>query len=339
MRRRTPFPRRALLVSAICVGAALLWLGLVHGTHRTGRSVEVTIRPGMSVAAIGRALDSADVVPHWLLFAAAARLSPGGGRMQSGTYRFPRDISVASVIDALAAGRYQVEIWVPVPEGATLRSIAAAVERRTGIAADSLLDLARDGRFLRSLGCDASSLEGYLRPDTYLIRRNDTPEKILSAMWRRRQQDLTPSRRARMAAMRRSLHDILTMASIVEGETRKASERARVAGVYYNRLRIGMLLQADPTIQYVIDDGPRRLYYSDLRIPSPYNTYRHRGLPPGPINNPGTAAIDAALYPETHAFLYFVADGTGGHAFSRTAAEHLRAVEAYRRQRDAGHTP
>jgi UPF0755 protein len=318
---------------------ALLLLGLVYGTHRAERSVEVTIRPGMSVAEIGRTLDSADVVPHWMLFAVAARLSPKGSRLQGGTYKFPREMSIAGVIDALEAGRYQVEIWVPVPEGAMLRSIAAAIEHRTGIPADSLLALAHDERFIRGLGGRTTSLEGYLRPDTYLIRRNDSPAKILTAMWLKRQREITAAHRMRMAAMHRSLHEILTMASIVEGETRKASERARVAGVYYNRLRIGMLLQADPTIQYIIDDGPRRLFYRDLRIESPYNTYRHRGLPPGPINNPGLAAIEAALYPEKHAYLYFVADGSGGHSFSRNAAEHQRAVNAYRRLQAAAEAP
>jgi len=130
-----------------------------------------------------------------------------------------------------------------------------------------------------------------------------------------------------------NMHEILTMASIVEGETRVADERARVAGVYYNRLNIGMLLQADPTIQYIVSDSPRRILYRDLSINSPYNTYMYGGLPPGPVNNPGPAAIHAALYPESHEYYYFVADGEGRHTFTRNYEEHLRAVRRFREWR------
>jgi UPF0755 protein len=335
MRRRRPFPKAALLLSAAVTLAVLVGLGLVYGPHQAERVREVSIRPGMSLSEIGRVLDSADVVPHWLVFAVTAKLSGKGAHLQSGVYRFPQSLSVAAVVDALANGRYQVEIWVSVPEGSTLRAVAAALAARAGIAAETTLALARSTAFIRSMGLSTRTLEGYLQPDTYLIRRTDTPEKILRLMVRQRLRAITAADRARMAAMGRSLHDILTMASIVDGETRKASERARIAGVYYNRLRRGMRLQADPTVQYVIPDGPRRLFYRDLRVESPYNTYRHAGLPPGPINNPGTAAFNAALYPEQHAFLYFVADGTGGHTFTRTVAEHERAVAAYRRLRSA----
>jgi len=131
--------------------------------------------------------------------------------------------------------------------------------------------------------------------------------------------------------MKMTIGQVLTMASIVEGETVLDRERPIIAGLYYNRLHRGMKLEADPTIQYIIPDGPRRLFYNDLRIDSPYNTYKKYGLPPGPINNPGRKSILAALYPARHNYLYFVADGLGGHRFARTYEEHLRNVRAYRR--------
>jgi UPF0755 protein len=128
-------------------------------------------------------------------------------------------------------------------------------------------------------------------------------------------------------------HQVMTLASIIEGEAILDAERGRISGVYHNRLRRHMRLEADPTIQFLLENGPRRLRYPDLQIASPYNTYRVGGLPPGPVNNPGRASILAALYPERHAFLFFVANGRGGHWFSATYADHLRYVRVYRRQR------
>ncbi|MBL0175374.1 MAG: endolytic transglycosylase MltG [Ignavibacteria bacterium] len=334
MRRRSKNTRLrtgALVMLAVCaLGAGTLAL-LLFAPHGNDRRQPVTIPRGASLMEIGRLLEDGDVVSHGALFAVAAKLSSRGARLQSGTYLFPESISMRDVIAALAAGRYQLEIWVTVPEGATLRSIAALLHAKLRIDSARVIALSRAPSFLRALRVTASTLEGYLFPDTYLIRFGEEAEKVLAAMHERFERALTPELRARMRERGRTLHQTLTMASIVEGETRKASERARVAGVYENRLARGMKLQADPTIQYIIPNGPRRLLYRDLAIDSPYNTYRYRGLPPGPINNPGLEAIRAALYPEKHEFLYFVADGTGGHRFSRNAAEHEVAVLEYRR--------
>jgi UPF0755 protein len=130
-----------------------------------------------------------------------------------------------------------------------------------------------------------------------------------------------------------SLKEVVTLASIVEGESGVDAERPTIAGVYLNRLRKNMKLEADPTIQYVLPGGPRRLLYTDLRIDSPYNTYLYRGLPPGPVNNPGKQSILGVLYPEKHQYLYFVATGVGGHRFSKTFSEHQKAIRVYRKVR------
>jgi UPF0755 protein len=129
------------------------------------------------------------------------------------------------------------------------------------------------------------------------------------------------------------MHQTLTFASIVEGEARLDEERPVIAGVYHNRLRKGMKLEADPTIQYMFPDGPRRVRYADLQVDNPYNSYRYAGLPPGPVNNPGRASILASLFPAEHGFLFFVANGRGGHWFTKTYGDHLRYVRAYRRRR------
>jgi UPF0755 protein len=138
------------------------------------------------------------------------------------------------------------------------------------------------------------------------------------------------SMRIRAKELGYNLHQVLTVASIVDGETNKKSEMPVIAGVYYNRLRTGMRLQADPTVQYLIPGGWRRLTYDDLNINSPYNTYKFAGLPPGPINNPGKDAIRAALYPQNHKYMFFVADGNGGHKFAESYQQHLELVNKYR---------
>lgn len=334
MRRRSARARRrtgALITLGVCALFAAVAAFLVFAPHHSSRRATVTVARGASMYEIGLALRDADVVPSAWIFAVTAKLSGKGARLQSGTYLFPERISTREVVAAIASGRYQVEVWVTIPEGATIRSIASLLHARVHLDSARIVRLARDASFLRRLRVDATSLEGYLFPDTYLIRDGEEPGNVLAALHARFREKLTPDLIARAAERRRTLHQVLTMASIVEGETRKASERARVAGVYENRLARGMKLQADPTVQYIIPDGPRRLLYRDLDIESPYNTYRHRGLPPGPINNPGLEAIRAALFPEQHTFLFFVADGTGGHRFSRNAAEHGLAVAEYRR--------
>jgi UPF0755 protein len=325
-------PRKPRLIGFVAGFLAIFlvaWLFL--GAHTNHLNTQVPIPPGASITRIGKILQEQDVVSHWLVFAIAAKLSGEGGRLQNGIYRFPASMRVWDVVSSLHAGRYQVQVWLTFHEGITTRGIAAMLHERLGMNADTVLALTRKSSFLAKLGLNTPTLEGYLYPETYLCKLDDTPEKILTAMHQQFRKNILAGLKAQIAAQRRPLRDVMTMASIVEGETKKGAERSKVAGVYYNRLRRGMLLQADPTIQYIIPDGPRRLYYKDLRVPSPYNTYLHRGLPPGPVNNPGKAAVLAALFPESHPFLYFVADGTGGHRFSRTLAEHNAAVAAYRK--------
>lgn len=331
MARRSRFVRRRAAAFAVVFLFLFLLVWILFGTHTNSVNAQVTIPPGASMTQIGRILDSQDVVSHWLLFAAVAKISGKGDRLQSGIYKFPSSMRVWDVVSSLHAGRYQVQVWLTFHEGITVRGIAALLHERLGMDAQRIIFLSRDPNFRRSLGVDAPSLEGYLYPETYLCKLDDTPEKILTAMHRNFRRTITSGLRQQIASRSRPLHEVITMASIVEGETRRSEERARVAGVYYNRLRRGMRLQADPTIQYIIRDGPRRLYYRDLRVPSPYNTYLHHGLPPGPVNNPGKAAVLAALFPESHNYLYFVADGTGGHRFSRSWSEHTAAVDAYRK--------
>jgi UPF0755 protein len=174
-------------------------------------------------------------------------------------------------------------------------------------------------------------MEGYLFPDSYFVYERSSPSEIIGIFYNGFKKFMTDSLRARADSMGFSIHEVLTLASIVEGETNKTEEMPQIASVYLNRLKKGMKLEADPTVQYLQPNGWKRLLYKDLKIKSPYNTYLNTGLPPGPINNPGRDAIHAVLYPADTEYLFFVANGAGGHNFSKTYSQHLRNVSKYRR--------
>jgi UPF0755 protein len=222
------------------------------------------------------------------------------------------------------------QVWVTIREGLTSREIARFIAAKYPINPTRFIALAEDTSFITSLGIESKTLEGYLFPDTYLIPNGSNEESILELLVRRNRQQLTDDTIARGAALGLTDLDILILASIIEGETRIDSERALVSAVYHNRLKEGMRLQADATVQYALPDGPRRLLYRDYKYPSEYNTYLHRGLPPGPVNSPGLAAIQAAVEPSAVDYLYYVADGQGGHVFSKSLEEHQKAVRALR---------
>ncbi|HCV42774.1 MAG TPA: endolytic transglycosylase MltG [Bacteroidetes bacterium] len=208
------------------------------------------------------------------------------------------------------------------------------LSRVVGIDSARFVALVHDESFVHSLGINAHSLEGYLLPDTYTFQWQTDEQALITTLVTEYRRFYTDSLQARANGLDWTTNQVMTLASIVEGEAVLQEERPVISGVYHNRLRKGMKLEADPTLRYVIDGGPRRILYSDLQIESPYNTYRYRGLPPGPINNPGRASILAALFPARHNYLFFVANGKGGHWFTSTYAEHMRYVRQYRRERN-----
>jgi UPF0755 protein len=263
-----------------------------------------------------------------------ARIGKYDRRVRSGLYQFPRGERSLAVLRALAEGR-AVTVRLTIPEGYTLIDIAETAERELRIPRDSLLAAARDTALLRELGVEAPSLEGYLLADTYhwsgavsaaaLLRRlAATLRERWDSAWDARAQELGLTR-----------HGLLTLASIVEGEALVDDDRPLVATVYRNRLRIGMALQADPTVQYAIQvatgERKKRLYEKDYRFESPYNTYLNPGLPPGPVGAASRESIEAVLAAVPAPYLYFVAGPGGKHIFSRTYDEHLRAIRRVRR--------
>jgi len=251
--------------------------------------------------------------------------------LQAGEYYFDHPQTAFNVFDTLAAGKV-FELTVTVPEGYNLMQIADLLAEGKLVSREDFLAAARDTTPIRDLAPTAPSVEGFLFPATYEFPRHITSAKIIGEMTQHFRTEWSALTAATPLANGRAAQNIVTLASLVESETPKMDERPIIAGVFQNRLRIGMALACDPTVVYALEqkgayDGT--LTSADMHVDSPYNTYRNRGLPPGPIANPGETALRAALQPATVDYLYFVADTQGGHFFSKSFAEHIRNIARY----------
>ena len=317
----------------------LAWLGwnlLVPAG--TAEPVLVVVAPGTTVRGIARALDRAGVVRSGFLFHVAARLR--GKPLQAGEYGFGR-VRLLAALRMIEEGRVYLHRFF-VPEGESRYQVAAELDRSGLASEEEFLAATKDRKLLRSLGVKARTAEGYLFPDTYMFPRGLEARRIVAVMVARFFEKVPESLIARAKARGLNLRRLLTLASIVEKEARVPAERPVIAGVFHNRLKRKMLLQADPTVLYGLKRWDDRLTRRDLKSNHPYNTYRHPGLPPRPICSPGLACIEASVSPAKTPYLYFVTrkDGTGRHDFSRTLAEHQRKVRESKRRakrlREAG---
>ncbi len=319
-----------LLLAVAGYFAWQIWLG-------TPGSNEVIVRipEGAGFDEILDSLEDEGLIASRTSFKLLAAATGNDARIRPGTYKFTRGLPNAELLDALVEGRSTVKVKVTFPEGITLRRMASIVGRIAESDSAEFIRLANDRAFLQTIGINAGTAEGYLMPDTYFVFWGEKPAVILRKMATLFRNFYTDPLKKQAAAQNLTPYQVIILASIVEGEARVGSERPRIAGLYLNRLRRGMKLEADPTVQYILPDGPRRLLFRDLKIESPYNTYQNVGLPPAPINNPSRASILAVLNAERHDYIYMVAkaDGSGAHTFTRNDREHLRAVQEYRRRR------
>jgi UPF0755 protein len=320
--------------SASIRGCILLSLA-VACTQPGGAGVErVTVPPQATFRVVTDTLAARGLIANELVFRLVARVKGLDRSVKAGVYDLPRGSSMTELLTRLASGK-TANARFTAPEGLPLPEIAAQAARQLGVPAESVLAAAHDTAEMRALGIEARSLEGFLLPETYSLPLGSTARDLVRTMARSFEAAWRPEWDARLDTLKLTRLQLVTLASIVEGEARVDEEREVIAGVYHNRLRIGMALQADPTVQYAImlETGSRkpRLYTKDYRFPSPYNTYLHPGLPPGPVNSPGRRSIEASLYPTRVPFLYFVAMPDGRHRFSATYDEHLRNVAASRR--------
>jgi UPF0755 protein len=301
----------------------------------SAQSARVILPPGATFAAVTDSLAAHRVVSHPRWFKLLARMRGVDRSVHAGVYEFPAGTPPWTVLSMLAHGK-KAALRFTVPEGLTILDVAELAAARLGIPADSFVTAAQDGKAAAALlGIRVTSFEGFLRPETYILPADINAPELIRLMAEGFKSEWKPEWDARLDSLKMSRLALVTLASIVEGEAKADEEREIIAGVYRNRLRIGMALQADPTVQYAISlkRGRRkpRLFQKDYQIKSPYNTYLYPGLPPGPVNSPGRRSLEAALYPADVRYLYFVAGPDGRHVFSRTYGEHLRAIRKLRR--------
>jgi UPF0755 protein len=289
--------------------------------------VTLTIPRGATLSAAVDSLTAHQLIGTRSLFTVYARLRGLGRSLKSGIYAFRQDARWSEIVSALRIGRGTLQRFT-VPEGLTAVEVADLAAQELGVPRDSFLAAARDPALLGQLGiaARAESAEGYLYPTTYTLRPHLSGRELVRLMTDEFTDHWPRAWQARLDTLRMSRHDVVTLASIIQSEVRYAPDRDYVSAVYHNRLRQGMLLQADPTVVYAMGRRPHRVYEKNLTIPSPYNTYLHAGLPPGPISQPDSAALAAALYPARAPFLYFVAQPDGKHIFSVSYSEHLAAI-------------
>ena len=311
------------IVPIVCVLGACTGIFIFNRPTGVGEK-EVEIRHGATVKQISQQLYRKRLIHSPRLLQFLAQLNGSSRRLKAGIHPLDGQMTTWEVLLELERSR-DVTQNVTVPEGARKTQVAAILAKKLNLDEKKLLLLMNNAAFCKSLSVQAKDLEGYLFPETYNFPITVSEQQVLRrtvehchAVFDERLQ-----RRAHELGM--SLHEVITLASIIEGETSWNSERDTIAAVYHNRLKKGMRLQADPTVQYALPGEPRRLFYKDYSYDSPYNTYRHAGLPPGPINSPGRASIEAALFPADVDYLYFVATGEGGHIFTRTLQEHTAA--------------
>ncbi len=303
---------------------AAVWLAWALLAPVAPATQAVLLRPGWSSRRIATELQQAGVLRSTTAFLLVHYLR--GRQLKAGEYRFDQPASSFAVYERIARGDIYFHTVV-IPEGFNQFDIAAAIEASGLGARADFLRAAADPGLVADLDPAAASLEGYLFPDTYRFTRTQSMHDLVAAMVHRFRQE------AKAVGLADDVHGVVTLASIVEKETAVPEERPLVAGVYANRLRLNMALDADPSVIYASLLAGRysgSLHQSELQAESPYNTYRNSGLPPGPIANPGRAALAAALHPAPTDFLYFVSDAQGHHRFARSLEEHNRNVAQYR---------
>ena len=320
-----------MLLLVIVVGAIVLGVGAVYLFHTgpPGGKVTVTIPAGSSLGKVAQILAQRKVVPHALAFVIRTRLDGHGSQLKAGTYALQVNEPYGTLITTLVAGAKPSTVKITIPEGYTLAQTAALLHNKLpGFSAVEYLDLTQ----LHPVNVDVagyksgSTLQGLLFPDTYEVLPTVTPRQFIDLQIAALKANLVKVSMTSAAKANLTPYDVVIIASLIEREARASGDRAKIAAVIWNRLKIGMRLQIDATVLYALGKHKDALTYDDLKVVSPYNTYLHYGLPPTPIDNPGLASLSAAANPVRADYLYYVgrSDGTGPLYFSNTYAQFLK---------------
>lgn len=322
-----------ILIAVGIVVLAFLWIA--HGMFAAGPSgkVRVMIPKGSSASQIGGILAERGVVRSAFGFQLLARMTGKSGSLKPGAYEIDPSAGPRAALNKIASGDVSAR-WITIPEGFTIRQIGERLQAEGIGKADRFDELAlRGGESFDTSFPHSYSLEGYLFPDTYLVPIGASEEFVIKMMLDAFADKIANPLANEIAGSGMSLRECITLASLIEREARIPKDRPLVSAVIHNRLRKDMLLEVDATVLYALGHHKDRVLYRDLEVDSPYNTYRNRGLPPGPIANPGLDSVEAALHPATSDYLYYVARPDGSHIFSRTFEEHQQAIAKARRER------
>lgn len=323
------------LVLAALLAAAEVGSRFVDFAHRPvtpAAPVIIRIAPGEPFGRIAQRLEDEGLVSGAGKLKLLARWRKAAQSIKAGEYEFREAASPDRILERLVSGDI-LRVRVTIPEGLSMKEIAAKLEAEGFGKAEDFMEFAQDRDFAEDLGIAQSSLEGYLFPETYTLFPSMAPDEILTAMVKEFSRRLTPELKEAAKKHGLSPHQLVTLASIIQKETGVTSEMPVISAVFHNRLKKGMPLQADPTVIYGIGDFDGNITKKDLLADTPYNTYRIAGLPPGPIASPGEDALKAAAFPAEAKYLYFVAKGDGTHAFSATLKAHNQAVQKYQLRR------
>lgn len=325
-----------VVAGVVVLVAAALLLGFLLGpaSSKVGDTVAFKIPRHASSAEIAAILAEHDLIRSPLAFRVYARLVGADGTLKAGQYEVPTGLSVPETVELLRAGGRDESVSFTIPEGYNTKQIVELLSRRGLVNEDEFMTAIRHAEFEFVADNDLPPerrLEGYLFPDTFRVRVDAKSSEIIRILLDRFAQEAEALRLTEKAnELGLSVHEIVTIASLIEREARIDEDRRLISGVIHNRLRIGMPLQIDATVVYALGETARdRVLYEDLEVDSPYNTYRYPGLPPGPIANPGTESLRAAIDPAPTDYLYYLAKPDGSHVFSRTLEEHNAARRKY----------
>lgn len=326
------------ILIALLIGAAAVWLWWdsalqPYGDASTAEVQIFTVSPGMTAAEVAIELENRELIRSAEAFQYLARWRQVDAKLMAGEYSLSAAMSAEEIVAKLLQGPDPNIVRVTIPEGYNTKQIIdTLVSEGLGTEEEFRQVIETDGfeySFLADVPAGEHRLEGFLFPDTYFFDENSTPHSVVDTMLQRFAQELTPDAEQRLLEKDMSVYDWVTLSSIVEKEALKQEDRPVIAGVFENRLEIGMPLQSCATVQFLFETPKPKLYEKDLQTPSPYNTYLHAGLPPGPIASPGHASLQAVLYPEETDYLYFLAKNDGYHVFAQTYEEHLRNQRKY----------
>lgn len=321
------------LLGILCIVMNFLVLSWIGANEH---AVIVNIKTGSSTAAIAETLESKGVIQNRIFFKILARSTKLDNKLKAGYYSFSPHLPITQVIDKLARGE-TFSYTVIIPEGYDLEQIANLLERKGLVDKQSFIREARKNNFSFPFLAEAKQkgqgVEGYLFPATYQIQPGADSKEIIMLMLKHFQQVVAPKLQKEITQQGVSWHQLVTIASMIEREAKVEKERTLVAAVFYNRIEKKMKLQSCATVEYVLKTHKNQLDYQDIQVKSPYNTYLHLGLPPGPIGNPGLASLEAAIHPAKVNYLFFVAKGDGTHYFSQNFQQHLQAIKKLENQK------